>query len=104
MDSFCDRPHPEKRRLLRTPAPGQCLPGNPLTEGDEELVSILSTQIGQALDNAELFERAYSQHQELEEKVIERTKELSDALNEIQIINKRKSDFVSAVSHELRTP
>lgn len=76
----------------------------PLAEGDKELASILSTQIGQALDNAELFERAYSQHQELEKKVIERTRELSDALGEIQIINKRKSEFVSAVSHELRTP
>ena len=41
-------------------------PETPLTEGDEELVSILSTQIGQALNNAELFERAYSQHRELE--------------------------------------
>ena len=37
-------------------------------------------------------------------KVIERTRELSDTLDEIQIINKRKTDFVSAVSHELRTP
>lgn len=76
----------------------------PLTEGDQELVSILATQIGQALENAELFEAVYSQHQELEKKVIERTKELSGALSELKAVSKRKTDFVSAVSHELRTP
>ncbi|HAH21587.1 MAG: hypothetical protein A2Y00_05705 [Omnitrophica WOR_2 bacterium GWF2_43_52] len=75
-----------------------------VSEGDEELVAILATHIGQALDNAELFEATYSQHQELERNVLARTKELSDALNEINVISKRKTDFVSAVSHELRTP
>lgn len=75
-----------------------------LTAGDEELATILATQLGQALDNAELFENAYSQHQELEKKVIIRTKELSEALDEIKTVSKRKTDFVSAVSHELRTP
>src|SRR3989338_462324 len=75
-----------------------------LSSGDEELATILATQLGQALDNAELFENAYSQHQELEKKVISRTKELSDALDEIKAVSKRKTDFVSAVSHELRTP
>ena len=75
-----------------------------ITGGDEEFVAILATQIGQALENAELFEAAYSQHQALERQVAARTKELSDALNELKLVNKRKSDFVSAVSHELRTP
>lgn len=76
----------------------------PLTIGDEELVAILATQIGQTIDNAGLFETVYSQHQELEKKVVERTKELTDALSELNIVTKRKTDFVSAVSHELRTP
>jgi len=40
----------------------------------------------------------------LERKVEERTLQLSRALEEIKMISKRKSDFVSAVSHELRTP
>lgn len=76
----------------------------PITEGDEELIAVLATQIGQALENAELFEAAYSQHQELEKKVIERTRELSGAIDEIESVSKRKTEFVSAVSHELRTP
>lgn len=76
----------------------------PITEGDEELIAVLATQIGQALENAELFEAVYSQHQELEKKVIARTGELSQALAELELVSKRKTDFVSAVSHELRTP
>ena len=104
LDSFVIAPILKKDGFYGLLLLGNASRETPLTEGDEELVSILSTQIGQALDNAGLFESAYSQHQELEKKVIERTKELSAALNEIQIINKRKSDFVSAVSHELRTP
>jgi signal transduction histidine kinase len=75
-----------------------------LTEGDKDLVYILATQIGQALENAKLFEKTWRSQQELEEKIQQRTKELSAALEEIKIISKRKSDFISAVSHELRTP
>ncbi len=75
-----------------------------ITEGDEELVSVLANQIGQALENARLFEQAYGASQALESKVRERTKELALALEEVRQINKMKSEFISAVSHELRTP
>jgi len=74
------------------------------SEGDEELVTILANQIGQALENAKLFENTWKAQQELEKKVEERTQELKQALNEVRIVSKRKSDFISAVSHELRTP
>lgn len=75
-----------------------------LTEGDEELVTILANQIGQALENARLFEKTWLAQQELEKKVEERTRELSELLEEIKKVSKRKTDFISAVSHELRTP
>lgn len=77
---------------------------SPITTGDKEIVSILAAQISQTLENARLFEQTWRSHQELEIKVKERTKELSEALEEIKIVTKRKSDFVSAVAHELRTP
>lgn len=77
---------------------------SPITAGDKEIVSILAAQISQTLENARLFEQTWRSHQELETKVKERTKELSEALEEIKIVTKRKSDFVSAVAHELRTP
>ncbi len=75
-----------------------------LTEGDEELVSILANQLGQALENARLFKQVFVSSQELELKVTERTKELASVLEEVRRISKTKSEFISAVSHELRTP
>lgn len=75
-----------------------------VTEGDEELITILSNQLGQALENARLFEKTWQAHQELEKRVEQRTHELTLALEEVKRISKRKTDFVSSVSHELRTP
>ncbi|MCM8801207.1 MAG: ATP-binding protein [Candidatus Omnitrophica bacterium] len=75
-----------------------------ITEGDEELVMILANNIGQALDNARLFEETWRAQQELEYKVEERTRQLTEALEEIKKVSQRKTDFISAVSHELRTP
>ncbi len=75
-----------------------------INEGDEESISILANQIGQSLENARLFEKTWHAHQELEKRVEERTRELSQALEEVKNISQRKTDFVSSVSHELRTP
>lgn len=75
-----------------------------LTEGDQELITILANQVGQALENARLFEKLWRSQQDLEIKVEERTRALSLALEDVKVINKRKTDFISAVSHELRTP
>ncbi len=75
-----------------------------VTQGDEELLSILANQIGQSVENARLFEQVYRSSQMLESKVQERTKQLASALEEVKKISKTKSEFISAVSHELRTP
>lgn len=75
-----------------------------LTEGDEELITILTNHLGQALETARLFEKNWRAQQELEKKVELRTRELSLALEKVEVINRRKSDFISSVSHELRTP
>ncbi len=75
-----------------------------ITKGDQEFISILANQIGQTLDNARLFEKTWKSQQELEIKVEERTRQLTQALEEVKKISRRKSDFISSVSHELRTP
>jgi len=75
-----------------------------ITKGDEELISILANQIGQALENARLFEQVFRSSEALEGKVQERTKQLASALKDVQTISKTKTEFISAVSHELRTP
>lgn len=95
--------------LAQDNAIGLVFAGNPgdaysINEGDTELVSILADQIGQTLENVRLFEEAYSAQQALEAKVQERTKQLSSALSEVQLISRNKSEFISSVSHELRTP
>ena len=77
---------------------------SPITEGDEELITILARSIGQALENARLFEASWRAQQELEKRVEQRTQELTEVVKELKMVSKRKSDFVSAVSHELRTP
>jgi len=75
-----------------------------ITEGDEELITILTNQLAQALENALLFEQTWAAQQGLEKRVEQRTSELTKALEEVRTISKRKSDFVSSVTHELRTP
>ena len=75
-----------------------------ITEGDEELIAILASQLTQSLENSQLFEQVYRSTQMLETKVSERTKELLQALKDVEDISKKKTEFISAVSHELRTP
>ena len=75
-----------------------------LSEGDLDSLFILSNQLGVALENARLYEELKRSHDELEVRVQDRTKELAEANKKLTLLNKMKSDFVSAVSHELRTP
>jgi signal transduction histidine kinase len=83
---------------------GNHSPATPITEGDEELLSILASQIGQSLENARLFEQVYQSRLGLEANIQERTQQLTKALEDVKRINRDKTEFVSAVSHELRTP
>ncbi|MFA5039490.1 MAG: ATP-binding protein [Candidatus Omnitrophota bacterium] len=104
LSSFVCAPITQKEGPIGLLLMGSESPYTRLTEGDKDLVYILATQIGQTLENAKLFEETWRAQQELEHKIQQRTRELSAALEEIKVISKRKSDFISAVSHELRTP
>lgn len=95
--------------LLEGKANGYLLVGtNPpypkLDTGDVELMSILASEVGVAIENLRLYEELRTSYVELEERVQLRTQELARANEELVRLNKMKSDFVSAVSHELRTP
>ncbi|MBI4313889.1 MAG: GAF domain-containing protein, partial [Candidatus Omnitrophica bacterium] len=75
-----------------------------VSQGDLVLLSILASEAAVAIENIRLYDEIRRSHQELEERVKERTQELAKANDELRRLNKMKSDFVSAVSHELRTP
>jgi len=75
-----------------------------VTEGDAELLSILASQIGTAIENAKLYTELFNSYDISEKRVQERTSELARLNEELKKLNKMKSDFISAVSHELRTP
>ncbi|MEW5894473.1 MAG: GAF domain-containing sensor histidine kinase [Candidatus Omnitrophota bacterium] len=75
-----------------------------LTDGDAEMISILADQLGQAIENARLFEEVFRARRDLELRIQERTRQFTEALERVKRISKNKSEFISAVSHELRTP
>jgi len=79
-------------------------PYDTVAQGDLDLLATLASEAAVAIENIRLYDEIRRSHQELEERVKERTRELAKANEELRRLNKVKSDFVSAVSHELRTP
>ena len=75
-----------------------------ITAGDIDLISILSSQIGSGIESVNLYEKLLKSYRELERKVNLRTRELAEANEKLKVLDKLKSEFVSAVSHEVRTP
>jgi PAS domain S-box-containing protein len=74
------------------------------TAEELDLFNTLCGLAALAVENARLFEQTVEHARTLEAKVVERTAELSVALDKAKEVDRLKSMFVATMSHELRTP
>ena len=79
------------------------LPGSFTLQQGEQLQAF-ADQAASAFENARLYDQVQHYADELEQRVAERTHELSGAYEQLKALDQVKDQFVSRVSHELRTP
>jgi signal transduction histidine kinase len=79
------------------------LPGS-FTPQQGEQLRAFADQAASAIENARLYDQVQGYADELEQRVAERTHELSAAYERLKALDRMKDQFVSSVSHELRTP
>jgi two-component system, sensor histidine kinase and response regulator len=74
--------------------------------GEEDLYILLTIagHVAAAIDNARAYADLAELTQHLEERIEQRTEELSRANAQLQDHDRRRTTFLSVVSHELRTP
>ncbi|MEP6488106.1 ATP-binding protein [Microcoleus vaginatus GB2-A3] len=73
-------------------------------ESKKTFLRQIAEHLAIAIYQAELYAQVQQQKRTSEQRVIERTQELRDALVAAQSASLAKSEFLAAMSHELRTP
>ncbi len=76
----------------------------PCREDDLNILLTIAGHVAAAIDNAKAYSDLAELTQHLEERIAQRTEELSLANAQLEEHDRRRSTFLSVVSHELRTP
>lgn len=74
------------------------------SEDDLHILLTIAGHVAAAIDNARAYSDLAELTQHLEDRIEQRTEELSRANAQLQDHDRRRSTFLSVVSHELRTP
>lgn len=76
----------------------------PCSDGDLGILLTIASHVAAAIDHAKAYSDLTELTQHLEERIEERTEELSRANEQLKEHDRRRTTFLSVVSHELRTP
>ncbi|MBL1174002.1 hybrid sensor histidine kinase/response regulator [Pantanalinema sp. GBBB05] len=82
----------------------QCSGTRQWQESEKIFLLNIAEHLAIAIQQTQLYTQLQQQAETLSQHVVERTRDLHDALNAAQSANLAKTEFLSAISHELRTP